>query len=107
MQSKAAPYKPSQQLVSKLPKLKAVVVWAPEDEAALKDIGAVKVVAWSDLASLSEKVSEDQLEDRVVHASVHLVQPAEARCREIVGREDHGGRWPEQWCGPVGRSSFR
>jgi long-chain-fatty-acid--CoA ligase ACSBG len=50
---------------AKLPKLKAVVVWAPEDAAALKDFDGVKVVAWSALAELAADASDADLEARI------------------------------------------
>ena len=50
---------------AQLPKLKAVVVWAPLDAAALKDFDGVKVVAWSQLAGLAEQVSDADLDARI------------------------------------------
>ena len=51
--------------VASLPKLKAVIVWAAEDPAALRDFSSVKVVKWSDLAALAQSVSETALDARI------------------------------------------
>jgi len=50
---------------AQLPKLKAVVVWAPLDAAALEDFDGVKVVSWSQLAGLAEQVSDADLDARI------------------------------------------
>lgn len=48
-----------------LPKLKAVIVWAPEDASKLADFSGVKVVHWSDLPELAKAVSEEDLDKRI------------------------------------------
>jgi long-chain-fatty-acid--CoA ligase ACSBG len=50
---------------AELPKLKAVIVWAPEDESKIQDAQGVKVVTWTKLSELAKNVTDDELDKRI------------------------------------------
>eukprot|EP00937_MAST-01D_sp_MAST-1D-sp2_P005773 g5773.t1 len=48
-----------------LPKLKAVIVWAAEDDSKLEDFGSVKVLPWSQMETVAASVSDADLDARI------------------------------------------